>query len=476
MTEVSPKTLAEFPSKGYVIAPAGYGKTHLIALAVKESSQCQLVLTHTFAGVNSIKIKMNLLGVPSSKYHVDTIASWALRLCTAYPKNSAWSIENPSAKQWNDLYNACCRLLEKSFIRDVIRATYSGIYVDEYQDCSELQHLLVCALAEVLPCRILGDPLQAVFDFADKPVDWDKSIYPIFQRLGVLKTPWRWHKTGAYELGEWLKDARNSLEAGMKIDLTLPLPKGVSKMSVDLNDYQNPKRYNIFYQFLKDDSTVIAIHKGDPQSKMKTHNLARALAGKFSSIEEVEGRDLFVFLQKLQSAKTIKENFLLVLEFSKKCFTGVDKTLVAGTRRGEVAKQTKKTVYLDILNVANTYLTNPTTRGLRDFFLLLLDNPCIRSYRRDLLNRFMNVLRIHINDNDTFTLLESAHLYQREFRRSGRPVHHTKLIGTILLVKGLEYDHAIILDADSLSLKELYVAMTRGSKSLTIITKKDSLP
>ena len=54
MPENLPKILAEFPSKGYVIAPAGYGKTHLIALAVNESSHRQLILTHTFAGVNSI--------------------------------------------------------------------------------------------------------------------------------------------------------------------------------------------------------------------------------------------------------------------------------------------------------------------------------------------------------------------------------------------------------------------------------------
>lgn len=38
-----------------------------------------------------------------------------------------------------------------------------------------------------------------------------------------------------------------------------------------------------------------------------------------------------------------------------------------------------------------------------------------------------------------------------------------------LLVKGREYDHAVILDADSLNARDLYVVMTRGAKSLTII-------
>jgi len=178
--------------KGYVIAPAGYGKTQLIALAVRASTGRQLVLTHTFAGVNSIKTKMTALGVPSSMYQVDTIASWSLRLCLAYPKTSGWVTDNPTDEQWNQLYVSCSALLVKSFIRRTVASTYAGVYVDEYQDCSDLQHSLVCALAEFLPCRVLGDPMQAIFDFdGSKPVDWEASIYPTFECLGELNIPWR---------------------------------------------------------------------------------------------------------------------------------------------------------------------------------------------------------------------------------------------------------------------------------------------
>jgi len=475
MPKKLPRKLADFKSKGYVIAPAGYGKTHLIALAVNESSSRQLILIHTFAGVNSIKTKMNLLGVPLSKCQVDTIASWTLRLCLSYPKTSGWTEENPSGTQWNKLYESCAGLMGKQFIRDVVACTYSGIYVDEYQDCSEIQHALVVSLAEFLPCRILGDPLQAIFDFADKPVDWDSCIYPHFECLGQLETPWRWHKVGAHELGAWLMAARTTLEAGQKIDLTGILPKGVTKVSVDLDDYSNPKRHALFYALLRDEATVIGIQSGDQKSKNKTHNLARALSGRFSSIEEVEGKDLFSFLKKLSLSKTVNAGFLLVLDFARKCFIGVDVTLAAGTKRGEVAKLTKTTKYPLILAAANTYLVDPTTKNLRDFFQSVRNNPQTKTYRRDLCNRFLNVLKIHI-DGGAPTLLESAHAYQREFRHSGRPIRHPKLLGTTLLVKGLEYDHAVILNADSLDLKELYVAMTRGSKSLTIITNSDSLP
>ncbi len=93
----------------------------------------------------------------------------------------------------------------------------------------------------------------------------------------------------------------------------------------------------------------------------------------------------------------------------------------------------------------------------------------VKIVRADLFNRAMGVLRKHAL-HPQLTLAEAAEKYHSEFRYKGRPVGRRKLIGTTLLVKGLEFDHSIVLDADSLSKKELYVALTRGAKSLTIIS------
>lgn len=475
MSEELAIKLNDCTTKGYVIAPAGYGKTHLIALAVRASSGRQLILTHTFAGVHSIKTKMTALGVPVSKYQVDTIASWSLRLCLAYPKTSEWKTENPSSKQWNKLYECFAVLLDKKFVRHLVAATYAGVYVDEYQDCSDMQHSLICALAEFLPCRILGDPMQAIFDFDEgKPVDWDASIFPVFDCLGQLETPWRWEKAGASKLGVWLKDVRARLEHGQKIDLANGRPPSVVYVNTDPK-YLATKQYSSLCGLLGQNESVIALHGGDQQSKNKTHRLARTLAGRFSSIEEVEGRELHSFVKHFTAAKTVQAGFRLALAFSKKCFTGVERAMAAGTKKGEVAKQSKVTKYPLVLNAANDYLNEPTSGHLRSFFLVLKTNPETSAYRRDLLYRFLNVLKMHI-EGEGATLAEAANLYQRELRHTGRPISHQKLIGTTLLVKGLEYDHAVILDADSLDAKDLYVAMTRGSKSLTIIGTGRYLP
>lgn len=475
MDEDLPEKLAKFHGKGYVIAPAGYGKTHLIAMAVKASTQRQLVLTHTYAGVNAIKKKMHALAVPTSRYQIDTIASWALRLCLNYPKTSNWNHEYPNSKEWAKLYEASTTLLGRPFIERIIRSSYSGVYVDEYQDCSIQQHTLLKVLTAMLPFRLLGDPMQAIFDFADQSVDWQEHIYPHYQLLGELRTPWRWRLAGATELGNWLDGASKRLRAGEKISLAAPLPKGVRQVAVDLTDFKNPGRLNLFYGFLDNDETVIAIHSGDQRSKNKTHKLAQSLGGKFSSIEEVEAKELFSFIKKLEAAKTANKKLCLVIEFAKKCCNSVDGILSAATKRGEQAKITKATKFPEMVDVANRYLADPSTPNLARLFSAIQDNQETSKYRRDLLNRFMKVLHTH-EENEQLSLLESAQLYQRDFRHSGRPIRHNKLLGTTLLVKGLEYDHAIILEAESMSPKELYVALTRGAKSITIVTVKKIIP
>jgi DNA helicase-2/ATP-dependent DNA helicase PcrA len=49
----------------------------------------------------------------------------------------------------------------------------------------------------------------------------------------------------------------------------------------------------------------------------------------------------------------------------------------------------------------------------------------------------------------------------------GRPLPK-RAVGSTLLLKGLEAEAAVILNAGALDARNLYVAMTRGSKALTV--------
>ena len=50
-----------------------------------------------------------------------------------------------------------------------------------------------------------------------------------------------------------------------------------------------------------------------------------------------------------------------------------------------------------------------------------------------------------------------------------------RAVGSTLLLKGLEAEVAVILDADGLNARNLYVAMTRGSKRLVVCGRNRQL-
>jgi hypothetical protein len=454
---------------GYVVAPAGFGKTHLIAQAVSRTEKRQLVLTHTYAGVNQLRRKMRDLNVCSRCFRIDTIASWALRLSLSYPATSRWTTERPTADEWCALYKACTALLDFSFIRRILRASYFGLYVDEYQDCSLAQHELVLRLARDLPCRLLGDPMQGIFDFNEEPLDWDRDVTSTFVSLGQMLTPHRWIRTRSPAIGTWLANVRRSLEVGQPVNLARDLPRGVIFKSANAQNLFRIQANACRYFQCSSDETVIAIHKGSQEYKAKCHVLARNLSGKFSSIEEIEGKALFSFVNKIENARTSRVKLKEVVAFAEKCMTATTSNMPAATLRGEQASIRQSTRNKKAAEAANAYLSTPSSGNLAHFLSAIKSIDGVKVTRADLFNRTMGVLRKNALQPH-LTFMQAAEEYQAEFRYKGRPVGHRRLIGTTLLVKGLEFDHAIVLDAACLSKKELYVALTRGAMSITIIS------
>lgn len=465
------KSIAEHTGKGYVVAPAGFGKTHLIAECLLRSAGRHLILTHTYAGVNALRQKLHRLRVPGNCYKIDTIASWALRLCISYPENSGWNSNAPEGDEWRDLYTNCAEFLKMNLVQRIVCSSYGSVYVDEYQDCTASQHGLILMLAEILPIRLFGDPLQAVFDFANEvTIDWDTHVMPTFEALGELHTPWRWKITERTELGSWLITVRAKLLASERIDLRKDIPSSVAVHICDTEDELRNKQINICKYFvLPEGEQVAALHKGDSQHKAQCHRLAKNTGGRFSSIEEIEGKRLLSFVKTFDRCSTDQARLLCAMEFSRKSMSGVNSALSAGTRRGEIVKIGKTTKNPNLVESANVFLEQPTPLHLRSFLQTLKSAPETALHARDLFNRLLKVL-CNCQDDAELSLTDAASKFQTEFRHSGRPVRHPKVVSTTLLMKGLEFDHAIVLDSASLSKTDLYVALTRGSKSLTIIT------
>src|SRR5438552_3629572 len=139
-----------------LVAPAGYGKTQIIAQAVvQHGGSRELILTHTHAGVDALRRRLRTLEADRARNQIDTIAGWTLGYASSFPTTSGIGRDfTPSSSdQWNAVYDGARRLLDNSAIRRIVECSYSGIYVDEYQDCTIQQHNVVVALANLIPCR-----------------------------------------------------------------------------------------------------------------------------------------------------------------------------------------------------------------------------------------------------------------------------------------------------------------------------------
>lgn len=473
MPELS-EILAAYGATGYVVAPAGFGKTHLIAASLCHAARRKLVLTHTYAGVNALRRKLRLLRVPAGNCRIDTIASWSLRLALSYPAASGWTEKRPPPDRWTELYQACSRMLDCGFVRRIVRASYGGLYVDEYQDCSRSQHDIVLKLARDLPCRILGDPLQGIFDFDGQPIDWDCDVATTFERIGQLDTPHRWQNAGAPALGAWLREVRDALENRRPIDLTAARAIRLNIVNGDATRLLIAQGNTCRHFQCDGRDSVIAIHTGEPTYKAKCHQLAKKLSGMYTSIEEIEGRDLFLFVRKLQRATTDQARMKHTIALGGMAMTGLSENLPAGTERGERMDIRDNTRNPHIARAGNAYLADGTSGNLAALLLAIRQTTGVHVARADLFNRAVGVLKKH-SMSPHLTLAEAAEKYQTQFRYRGRPMGRRRLIGTTLLVKGLEFDHAIVLDAASLARKELYVALTRGAKSLTVVSSESTL-
>lgn len=112
--------------RGSITAPAGCGKTQLIADALKKQSDTKpaLVLTHTNAGKAALEQRLERAEVPSKSYRVSTIDSWAIRLTTRFPHSCGLNpevanMENPKT-DYPLVRSAAARLLKAGHIDDVL--------------------------------------------------------------------------------------------------------------------------------------------------------------------------------------------------------------------------------------------------------------------------------------------------------------------------------------------------------------------
>lgn len=458
---------------GLVVAPAGCGKTQLInsALVKHDSPKPILILTHTNAGVAALRGRLNKSGVKSSSYRLATIDGWAIRLISTFPQQAGHNpeiIENQTPNYY-EIRKAALSLLKAGHINDILRASYARLIVDEYQDCSIQQHSIVGCASSILPTCVLGDPMQAIFGFDKKDplADWRKHVCGHFVNAGELNRPWRWINSGAESLGEWLINVRQRILADQDIDLRTA-PESVKWIQLDGTQNDHEKLLHAGrVEPPNDVGSVLIIGKStDPQSHRR---FASQIPGAVT-VEAVDLRDLVYFAKNLDlTTPNVLEN---ILNFAQSLMTNVDvKNL---TRRVEVltnGSARKKPTRVEI--AALDFQNDKTYQKLADLLYEISRERFVRAYRPAVLRACIRALHICIGQND-LTFHEAAVRVREQNRFQGRPLPK-RAVGSTLLLKGLEAEVAVILNADDLDARNLYVAMTRGSQLLTICSRNHIL-
>ena len=451
-------------NRGLVVAPAGCGKTELIARAVRRHSGSKpiLVLTHTNAGVAALRHRLDTAGVGRSRYRLATIDGWAMRLISTFPVRAGHDpgIITRQRPDYRAIREAAVGLLKASHISDVLSASYSQVLVDEYQDCSVRQHAIVGYASMVVPVCVVGDPMQSIFDFGDDPLaDWERRVLGHFPMVAELDRPWRWINAGTEPLGEWLLEVRRRLVEREGVDLSTA-PEQVSRVVLDGTASDHQKLLEAGRVVAPGGGSVLII--GESTSPESQRRFARQTPGAVT-VEAVDLRDLVSFARRLDlgAPDALRE----IAEFAQGVMTSVGATdLVRRVGILEGGRERKSASSVELAALA--FKRERTPERVVDLLVEINKEGGVRAHRPDLLRACVRALQM-CSSTAAITFADAAVRIREQSRIQGRRLPK-RAVGSTLLLKGLEAEVVVILNADSLNARNLYVAMTRGSKRLIV--------
>ena len=452
--------------RGTVTAPAGCGKTHLIAEALTRHTNTKpmLVLTHTNAGVVALRKRLDRAGVPSKAYRLSTIDGWAMRLISTFPTRSTHNPEilklASPATDYPNIRVAAAKLLKAGHMSDILAASYARLIVDEYQDCSIRQHAVVAYIAQTLPTCVLGDPMQAIFDFgSDNLAKWDEQVCAYFPLAGELTAPWRWINADAGPLGQWLLEVRQKLLRGEPIDLRAG-PAAVSW--VELDGTQDHQRRLVAARMRPPNGDGCVLIIGDSMSPDSQRQFASQTPGAVT-VEAVDLKDLVLFARNLNLAAT--DALERLAQFAQSVMTNVGAADLV-RRVQSLAHNSARNPATDVETLALGFLRSPSHRAAVDLLVEIGKEGGVRTHRPAVLRACIKALQL-CDGSDELSFHEAAIRMREENRLIGRPLPK-RAVGSTLLLKGLEAEVAVVLNAGVLDARNLYVAMTRGSKALIV--------
>ena len=461
--------------KSMIIAPAGYGKTYTIAVCVlfaqNNNMGKQLILTHTHAGIISIKEKLKRLDVSTKSFNVETITSFVQKYVLSFYKGEIPLQEN-SRVYYPFILDKANEIFKIHAISKIVSSTYSGLFVDEYQDCTFKQHSIILLLAQIIPTHILGDPLQGIFNFGgDRLVDLESKadMGDFLDNSQVLDTPWRWINAGRAELGLQIHTMRQGLLNGNRFDI-----RGFNAVEVNISDdIFSRQNYNMIMDLINTERSLLFL---DPITTNVNSRISfiQRFRNRISLIESIDDKGFYL------SAKLIDEiNSDNLISHLRQVLTILSSATTVNNWFSEVGIRNKRddsdkkaisplSIHIAKLKIAIS--RQEIYNAIECFFLI----PEVKCYRKEIMWSLKKAILLSL-ENDT-TVYESMIHNRNDLRRLGRKVEGV-CIGTTLLTKGLEFDTVVVVNAHRFeNMKHLYVALTRASRRLIVFTNNSILP
>ena len=208
---------------------------------------------------------------------------------------------------------------------------------------------------------------------------------------------------------------------------------------------------------------------GDSKSPPSQREIARQTPGAVT-VENVDLRDLVDFARDLNL--TAPDALDRVVQFAGSVMINVGAPdllrRVDSLQRGTARKEPT-----EVERVALSFKAGPCTGAAANLLVEIGKEGGVRTHRPAVLIACLKALQT-CDGTEGNTFYDAAVRAREQNRLIGRTLPR-RAVGSTLLLKGLEADVSIVLNAAEMNARNLYVAMTRGSKALVICSSSPIL-
>ena len=181
------------------------------------------------------------------------------------------------------------------------------------------------------------------------------------------------------------------------------------------------------------------------------------------TVEAVDLRDLVSFARDFDL--TASDTLARLAQFAQSVMTNVGAADLV-QRVQSLTRGTARNPPSDVERAALAFVRVPSHRAAVDLLVEIGKQGGVRTHRPAVLRACIRALQL-CHGSDDLSFHDAAIRMREQNRLIGRPLPR-RAVGSTLLLKGLEAEAVVVLNADDLDARNLYVAMTSRVKTLLI--------